>query len=144
MEIKVVLQPNRTGYCIDSNNRVKKQTEPIKGEYPADITAGTNIIKVNFDIIEQQDIIGIKATVQHVIDSERRLTNGKLQFTFATKHKPSLELQFRKLVLDTSLEKFTKSVAVPGDYVPFVGRFRVKMTLRFSSSKNALLLFHAS
>ena len=59
---KGVPDPNRGGYFI-GNNKVKKQTQPIKGDYPADITAGTNNFFVNCDIIEHQHIAGNKAPV---------------------------------------------------------------------------------
>ena len=65
------------------------ETQPIKGDYPADITAGSNILFVNCDIIEHQHIAGVKAPVLRVI----RLTNGNLQITSATKHKSFLKLQ---------------------------------------------------
>ena len=128
---KGVLDPNRGGYFIVNNNKVKKQTQPIKGEYPADITAGTNILFVNCDIIEHQHIAGVKAPILRVIDTERRLTNGNLQITSATKHKSFLELQFKKLALDTIREIFIELVAKSGDYVPFVGTSRVAITLKF-------------
>ena len=98
--------PNRGGYFIVNNKKVKKQTQPIKGDFPADITAGTNIFIVNCDIIENHHIAGVKAPVLAIIDRERRLTNGNLQITSVTKHKSFLELQFRKLVLDTIWKQF--------------------------------------
>ena len=128
---KGVLDSNRGGYFFGRNNKVKKQTQPIKGDYPADITAGTNIFLINCDIIEHQHITGVKAPILRVIDTERRLTNGNLQITSATKHKSFLELQLKKLVLDTIREKFIELVAVSGDYVPFAGTGRVAITLKF-------------
>ena len=104
LEFKGVLDPNRGGYFVGNNNRVKKLTQPIKGDYPADITAGTNIFFVNCDIIEHHHKAGVKAPTLGLIDTERRLTNGNLQITSATKHKSFLELQFKKLVLDTIRE----------------------------------------
>ena len=91
-----VPDPNRGAYFIGNNNKVKKQTQPIKGDYPADITAGTNFFFVNCDIIEHQHIVGVKAHIFRVIDTERRLTNCNLQMTSATEHKSFLELQFKK------------------------------------------------
>ena len=44
---KGVLHLNRGGYFIGNNNKVKTQTQPIKGDYPADLTAGTNIFFIN-------------------------------------------------------------------------------------------------
>ena len=95
--------PNRGGYFIGDDDKVKKPTQPIKGVDPADITAGTNIFFIKYDIIEHRHIAGVKAPVLRVIDTERGVTNGILQMTSATKHKSFLELLFRKLVLDTML-----------------------------------------
>ena len=49
---KRVLDPNRGGFFTGNNNKLKKQTQPIKGDYPAYITAATNIFFVNCDVIE--------------------------------------------------------------------------------------------
>ena len=103
----------------------------MKSNYPADITAGTNIFFVNCDIIQHQHIAAVKAPVLHVLDSERRLTNCNLQITSAAKHKLFLELQLRKLVLDTIRETFIEFVAVSGDYVPFAGTGHFAITLKF-------------
>ena len=73
---------------------------------------------------------GVKAPILRVIDAEGRLTIGNLQIMSATKHKSFLELQFKKLVLDTIREIFFDLVAVSGDYVPFVGTGRVALTLK--------------
>ena len=85
LRFKGVLDPNRGGYLFGNKNKVKKQTQPIKGDYLADITAGTNIFFVNCDIIEHQHIAGVKALLFRVIDTERRLTNGNLRTRSATK-----------------------------------------------------------
>ena len=79
-----VLDPTRGGYFFGNNNKVKKQTQPIKGDYPADITAGTNIFFVNYDILYHQHIAGVKAATLRVIDTESRLTNANLQITSPT------------------------------------------------------------
>ena len=94
---KAVLYRNWGRYFIANNNKVKKQTRPIKGDYPADITAGTNIFLVNCDITEHQPIAGVKAPILRVIDTERRLTNGNLLITFATKHKSFCNCSLKSL-----------------------------------------------
>ena len=110
---------------------MKKQTQPIKGDYPADFTAAKNIFFVNCNIIEHQHIAGVKAPILYVIDTERHLTNGNLQIKSATKHESFLELQFKKLILDTIPEIFIELVAVSRDYDPFVGTGRIAITLNF-------------
>ena len=131
LELKGVLDPNRGGYFIGNNNKVKKQIQTIKGNYAADITAGTNIFFINCVIIEHQHIAGGKTSVFCVIDMERRLTNGNLQIISAMEHKSFLELQLKKLVVDTIRETFIELVALTGDYVPFVGTGRVAITWKF-------------
>ena len=111
--------PNRVGYFIGNNDKLKQQTQPIKGDCPADITAVTNIFFFTSDILEHQHIDGAKALGLRVIHTERRLTKGNLQITSATKHKSFLELQFKKLVSNKIREYFTEFVAVSGDYFPF-------------------------
>ena len=78
LRLKGVPVPNRGGYFIGNNDKVKKQTQAMKGEYPADIAAGSNIFFVNCDIMENHHKAGVKAPVLRVFDTERRITNGKL------------------------------------------------------------------
>ena len=75
---KGVPDPNRGGYFISNNNKVKKQTQPIKGDFPADTTAATNNCFVNCDIIKHQHFAGVKAPFHSVIHTETRPTNGNL------------------------------------------------------------------
>ena len=82
---KGVPEPNRGGRFIGNTDKVKKQTQPMKGDYPADITAGTSIFFVNCNIIECQQIAGFKAPVLRLLDTEKRLTNRNLQMKSATK-----------------------------------------------------------
>ena len=127
---KGVPDPNRGGYFIGNDDKVRKPTQPIKGDYPADMTAGTNIFFVNFDIIEHRHIAGVKAPFVRVIDTERRLTDGILQMTLQ-QNKSFLELQFRNLVLDKMREIFVEIVAVSRVYVSLVRTGRVAITLKF-------------
>ena len=101
-----VPNPNRGGYFIGNSNKMKKQTLPIKGDYPAEFTSGANIFFVNCDVIEHQHIAGVKASVLLVNITERRLTNGNLKITSATIHKSFRDLQFKQLVLNTIMEFF--------------------------------------
>ena len=123
--------PNRGGYFIGSNDKVRKQTQPVKGDFPADILTGTETFFVNCNIIEQQHIAGAKAPVLRVIDTGRKLEDGKLHITSSTTHKTFKELQFKRLVLNSIREIFVELVAATGSYVPFVGTGRVILTLKF-------------
>ena len=79
---KGVLNPDRGGYFIGNIDKMK-QKQPIKVDYPAVITVGTNIFFVDCVIIEHQHIAGVKAPVIRVIDTERRSTNGNLEITWS-------------------------------------------------------------
>ena len=98
---KGVSDCNRSGYFFGSNDKVKKQRQPIKVDYLAYITAGTNIFFINCNIIEHQHLAEVKAPFLCVNNTERRLANSNLQILFAAKHKAPPELQFEKLVWNT-------------------------------------------
>ena len=114
-----------------NQDKVDKQTQPIKGEYMAYFTTGTNIFFVNCYIIEHQHLFGVEAPALSVIDAERRLTNGNLQIMSATKQKSFLKLQFKKLVLDRRRESFFELVVVSGNWARFNGTGRAAVTLKF-------------
>ena len=128
---KILPDPNRGGCFIGNNDKVKKQTQPIKGDYPADIGAGTRNFFVTCSVIEHPNIAGVKAPVPCVMDTERRLANFILQSTSATEHKLFLGLKFKKIVLETIRDIFPELVAVFGGFVPFAGTGRVAITLKF-------------
>ena len=122
---------NRGGYFIGTNSNAQITSQPMKGDFPADITAGTNIFFTYCNIIEHRKVAGVKAPVLRVIDSKRKLKDGELFNTSATTHKSFSELQFKKLVLSSIREIFIELVTPTGKYVPFVGTGRVVITLKF-------------
>lgn len=126
-----IIDKNRGGYFIGSNKKVRETSQPIRGEYPADITAGTNIFFIYCNIIEHQKIAGIKAPVLRVIDTKRKLKDGDLFNSSSTTHKSFSELQFKKLVLTSIREVFIELVTPIGKHVPFVGTGRVVIALKF-------------
>ena len=65
---------NRGGYFIGTNSNAQITSQPMKGEFPADITAGTNIFFTYCNIIEHQKVAGVKAPVLRVIDSKKKET----------------------------------------------------------------------
>ena len=103
-----ILDTNRGGYFIGTQNKVRNQTQPMKGDFPTDILSGTEIFFLKRNIIEQQHVAGAKAPILPVIETARKLTVGKLNITSSTTHKTFTELQFKKLVLNQS-ETFTLS-----------------------------------
>ena len=90
---------NRGGYFIGTHNKVRHQTLPMKGDFPADIHSGTEIFFVNCNIIEQQHVAAAKAPILRVIDTGRKLTDGKLNVTSFTTHKT-----FRVAIQKNSVE----------------------------------------
>ena len=128
---KGVPDKNRGGFFIGSNKLVQNMTKPMRSEYPADIIAGTDTIFVNCNLIEQQNIAGTKAPVLRIIDTKRKLRDGELIVTSTTNHRSFRELQFKRLVLSSIREIFIETVAVTGDYVPFLGTGHLVLTLNF-------------
>ena len=94
-----VTDTNRGGHFIGTHNKVRNQTQPMKGDFPADILSGSEIFFVNCNIIAQQHVGGTKAPILRVMDTGRQLTDGKLNITSSTTHKTFTEMQFKKLVL---------------------------------------------
>ena len=122
---------NRGGYFIGTNSNAQSTSQPRKSDFPADITAGTNIVFNYCNSIEHQNVAGVKAPVLRVIDSKRNLKDGELFNTSATSHESFSELQFKKRVLSLIREFFIELVAPTGTYIPFVGTGRVVITLKF-------------
>ena len=122
---------HRGGYFIGKHNRIRNQTQPMKGDFPADILSGTEFFFVNCNIIEQQHVAGAKAPIIRVIDTGRKLTDGKLKITSSTFHKIFTELQVKKLVLNSVRDVYVELVTPTGHCVRFVGTRRVVLTLKF-------------
>ena len=56
-------------------------------DYSTKVSAGTNLFFVNFDNIEHQHVAGVKAPTLQVIDTEGKISGGKLEVTSNTTHK---------------------------------------------------------
>ena len=117
---KAVPHPNPSWYFIGINDKVKKQAPPVKVDYPANVNLGTIFFFVNCNILQHQGKVGVKAPVLLVKDTEKRLTNGNPQITWAVNYRFLLELQFKNLLLDTVQEKIIEAVAVSVQNFPFV------------------------
>ena len=97
LAFKGVSDTNRAGFFIGCNEKLTKQLQLVIGDYPADVTAGTDLF-VSSDIIEHQHIAGVKAPILRVIDTERKLSDGKLEITSSTTH----NFFYRTLIQETS------------------------------------------
>ena len=74
--------------------------QPIKNTYLPDHTVGTNMIFVNTNIIEHQQVAGIKSPFLRIIENTKQVQDGKLLNT-TTAHKVLTERHFKKLCTST-------------------------------------------
>ena len=122
---------NRGGYFIGNTSLVAKMEEPIKNDFPADLTAGTNLLFLYTDIIEYQHVADVKAPLLRIIDVTRETENSDLKNSQTIQHKSYSELQFKKLlsnILQTvQIELRSETLRL----VPFVGTGKVVLTLKF-------------
>ena len=136
---------NGGGYFMGRRRKVREQIQPMEGDLAVEILSGTEIFFVNCNIIEQQNIVSAKAPLIRVIDTGRKLTDGKLHFTSSTIQEILTELQFKKLISNSGKEVYVELVTHTGTYIPFVGTGRVVLTLMFRKIwNNAKLLFMSS
>ena len=108
-----------------------KQPQLVNGDYPAEVTAGTGLLFVNSDCVKREHTTGVEAPFFQVIETERKLSDVKLQITSNTTHKFFTEAYIKRLVRETIRKFFTEFVNVTGRYVPFVGTRRVLLTIEF-------------
>ena len=115
---------------IGNHQRVAKIKDPIRNDYPPDLTAGTNIFFVNTNIIEQQHVAGVKSPLLKINDSEKNSSYGTLEFASTTAHKVFTELELQK-VIASAIEEIQKNlVSVTGHKVAFTGTGRMALTLK--------------
>ena len=129
---KGVPDPNRGGFFLGNHKLVEKMKQPIKNDYPPDLTAGISMFFVNTDIIEHQHVAGVKSPLLRIIETSKRFgKEGELKPLSSTTHKVFNELQFKKLITTTIEEIQIELISVTGQKVPFVGTGRVALTLKF-------------
>lgn len=127
-----VPDPNRGGFFLGNHKLVSNMKQPIKNDYPPDLTAGISMFFVNTDIIEHQHVAGVKSPLLRIIETSKRLQKeGELKPISTTTHKVFSELQFKKLITSTIEEVQIEIITVTGQKVPFVGTGRVALTLKF-------------
>ena len=67
------------------------------GEFPVDITCGSQLIFVCIDIIEHQNVGDVRAPVIKIIESERRLRNGSINTVTPIHHKSYTNLHYKPI-----------------------------------------------
>ena len=105
--------------------------QPIKNDFPADLTAGTNFIFLYTDMIEYQHVADVKAPLLRIIDSKKRTENGGLKIVQTTQHKSYTELQFKKRLTNTMQTIHIELRSETGRLVPFIGTGKVVLRLKF-------------
>ena len=65
------------------------------GDFPLDITCGSELIFVYIDIIEHQNVGYVRAPVIKIIESERRLRNGSINTVTPIHHKSYTNLDYK-------------------------------------------------
>ena len=78
------------GYKLENNSN--RHT----GDFPVDVTYGSQLIFVYIDVIEYQHVIDSRAPVLKTIKSERRLKKGSLNTVTPVHHKSYTYLDFKK------------------------------------------------
>ena len=68
------------------------------GDFPVDITFGSQLIFVYIDITEHQNVGDVRAPVIKIIESERRLRNGSMNTVTPTHHKSYTNLNYKPIL----------------------------------------------
>ena len=68
------------------------------GDFPVDITSGSQLSFVYVDIIEHQNVRDVRAPVIKIIESERRLRNGGIITVTPIHHKSYTNLDYKPIL----------------------------------------------
>ena len=101
------------------------------GDFPVDITCGSQLIFVYIDIIEHQNVGDVRAPVIKIIESERRLRNGSINTVTPIHHKSYTNLDY-KPILSNNIQNIQVELRnETGKLIPFTGTGKVKVSLKF-------------
>ena len=110
------------------------------GDFPVDITCGSQLIFVYIDIIEHQNVDDARAPVIKIIESERRLRNGSINTVTPIHHKSYTNLDYKPIsnnIQNIQVELRNET----GKLIPFTGTGKVS---QFKISKNYLIWRHTT
>ena len=111
------------------------------GEFPVDITCGSQLIFVYIDIIEHQNVGDVRAPVIKIIESERRLRNGSINTVTPIHHKSYTNLDY-KPILSNNIQNIQVELRnETGKLIPFTGTGKVS---QLKISKNYLIWRHTT
>ena len=101
------------------------------GDFPVDITCGSQLIFVYIDIIEHQNVGDVRAPVIKIIESERRLRNGSINTVTPIHHKSYTNLDY-KPILSNNIQNIQVELRnETGKLIPFTGTEKVIVSLKF-------------
>ena len=110
------------------------------GDFPVDITCGSQLIFVCIDIIEHQNVGDVRAPVIKIIESERRLRNGSINTVTPIHHKSYKNLDY-KPILSNNIQNIQVELRnETGKLIPFY--WSRKSYGQFEISKNYLIWRH--
>ena len=101
------------------------------GDFPVDITCGSQLIFVYIDIIEHQNVGDVRAPVIKIIEFERRLRNGSINTVTSIHHKSYTNLDY-KPILSNNIQNIQVELRNEnGKLIPFTGTGKVIVSLKF-------------
>ena len=112
------------------------------GEFPFDITCGSQLIFVYIDIIEHQNVGDVRAPVIKIIESERRLRNGSINTVTLIHHKSYKNFDYKPLLSNNIQNIQVELRNETGKLIPFTGTGKVIVSLKFQ--KNYLIWRHTT
>ena len=112
------------------------------GDFPVDITCGSQLMFVYIDIIEHQNVGDARAPVLKIIESERRLRNGSINTVTPIHHKSYTNLDYKPILSSNIQNIQVKLRNETGKVIPFTGTGKVIVSLKFQ--KNYLIWRHTT
>ena len=100
------------------------------GDFPFDVTCGSQLIFVYVDIIEHQNVGDVRAPVIKIIEFERRLRNGCINTVTPIHHKSYTNLDY-KPILSNNIQNIQVELRnETGKLIPFTGTRKVIVSLK--------------
>ena len=101
------------------------------GEFPVDITCGSQLIFLYIDLTEHQNVGDVRAPVIKIIESERRLRNGSINTVTSMHHKSYTNLDYKPLLSNNFQNIQVELKNETGKLIPFTGTGKVIVSLKF-------------
>ena len=100
------------------------------GDFPVDITCGSQLIFVYIDIIEHQNVGAVRAPVIKIIESERRLRNDSINTVTPIHHKSYTNLDYKPIISNNIQNTQLELRNETGKLIPFTGTGKVIVSLK--------------